>query len=211
MGLAWGAWLVVLPLAASFGTLPPLVVTGATSRIGVGARVQQAPCVPTRHASRRALVAPRGLCALRAAEREFPAVPVPPSQVARAIVPGQRRELHVYDPANVAAVRRARCGLRLTRVCKCPSTAPSLALTVFAFLQRRLWTALACGHGARGARPQGALGLPARLLYVPGVCPRAYYRERERESACVYRRLTCAPTICARSLPSANTARCCGS
>ena len=40
-------------------------------------------------------------------QREFPAVPVPPSQVDRAIVPGQRRELHLYAPADVAAARKA--------------------------------------------------------------------------------------------------------
>ena len=74
------------------------------------------------------------LCLLRALGDSqllhFPAVPVPPSQgalfargiyflakcrgltfflraVDRAIVPGQRRELHLYAPADVAAVRKA--------------------------------------------------------------------------------------------------------
>ena len=108
------ACLVMLPLTTAFQIPPPPLVTGATSRIGAGASMQVAP----RAQGRRACgVYPSRPCALRAlaksAEREFPAVPVPPSQIDRAIVPGQRRELHLYDPANVAAVRRARYKLRL--------------------------------------------------------------------------------------------------
>ena len=48
----------------------------------------------------------------KAIQREFPAVPVPPSQIDRIIVPGQRRELHLYDPSNVAAVRSARSSIQ---------------------------------------------------------------------------------------------------
>lgn len=89
-----GLLLAVLPLAAAFqpvpaalaGRLPGARLGAASSRLAQRCR-QPLPTM--------------------ASEREFPAVPVPPSQVDRAIIAGQRRELHLYDPANVAAVRRA--------------------------------------------------------------------------------------------------------
>lgn len=92
--------LLLLPLAFSFQLLPlPVSETGvvAGSRRLLPA-FQLAACRGYRRQS--------SLLTLRGAE--LPAVPVPPSQVDRAIVPGQRREIHIYAPADVAAVRKAR-------------------------------------------------------------------------------------------------------
>jgi Lon protease-like protein len=94
---------VTAPLATAFQSAA--VCAGGRLAAG-GAHAWAAQRLPLPRAARRP--APRATWAC--AEREFPAVPVPPSQIDRAIVAGQRRELHLYDPANVAAVRRANDG-----------------------------------------------------------------------------------------------------
>merc|ERR1712216_754006 len=92
-----GVLVLLLPFCDAFQQ-PIQLLSGATSRL-----------LPSNGISRVRFNSQ--LCLLRALGDSqllhFPAVPVPPSQVDRAIVPGQRRELHLYAPADVAAVRKA--------------------------------------------------------------------------------------------------------